>query len=174
MGGKENNRVANSELLDCFNPHNSPQSKVICGVWDSFSVLSTIHAKIIIHLWVLPTAPSSVIRLTYSRPQIYLHTYLSIYLPMCICVCGYICIHPLTPDIHTYSMYPLDVMDAWKFIILLFILVWRFEIFHSKKLKINNVFFNLEKRTVCSLQHLRKSCQPIISLGNLSTDLKAN
>lgn len=32
MRGKENNRVTNSELLDCFKPHYSPQSKVICGV----------------------------------------------------------------------------------------------------------------------------------------------
>lgn len=116
------------------------QSEVICGVWDSYSVLSTIYSKIIVYLWLLPTVPGSMIRLTYSRLLIYTYisTYLPIYLLTYLPMCMWIYMTSLTLSIHIYTL----VMGLqMKFIILMFLFRWRFEIFHNKKLKVYIIFF---------------------------------
>lgn len=111
--GKENNCAANSELLDYFNPHSSPQSEVICGVWDSYYYIFKDHYS---SSSVLSTAHGSVIRLTYNRPQMYIHTYISI--SVCICVCKYVDIN-LYNHIHRGSLfYCLYLCENLKFSII--------------------------------------------------------
>lgn len=98
-----------------------------------------MYSKIVIQ--VLPIAPGSMIRIMYSSSQMYIHTYLSTFQTINLSIYLYLSIYI---DIYVYTYMCVYVCiflesgDGYMkvIIILLFLLVRRFENF-SNKLKIS-------------------------------------
>ena len=92
-----------------------------------------MYSKIVIQ--VLPIALCSMIRITYSSTQMYTHTYLSIYQAINLSINLYLSVYV---DIYVYTYMCVCVLlesdDGYMkvIIILLFLLVRRFENFPNK------------------------------------------